>query len=118
MMNGVILSYIRRLVKNAPEAGDLTRACARGGPQNAVQSISLFFRIPLAEIGYVRAVVEAHEGLAYVRSAAANRGEIEWLVPEAFLEDARALAAALATETGLQEIPRPADWIVDGDTAE
>jgi hypothetical protein len=82
-----------------------------------VQSISLFFRIPLAEIGYVRAVVEAHEGLAYVRSAGANRGEIEWLVPEALVEDARALAAALAIETGMQEIPRPADWLTDGHEA-
>jgi hypothetical protein len=75
-----------------------------------VRSISLFFRVPLDEIGYVRAVVEAHEGLAAVRSAGANRGEIEWLVPEPLIDDARALAAALTGETGLQEIPRPADW--------
>jgi hypothetical protein len=78
-----------------------------------MRSISLFFRVPLAEIGYVRAVVEAHDGLAYVRSAGANRGEIEWLIPEPLVEDARALAAALGVETGLQEIPRPADWIVE-----
>jgi hypothetical protein len=76
----------------------------------AVNSISLFFRVPLAEIGYVRAVVEAHEGLAYVRSAEANRGEIEWLVPEPLLDDARALAAALGQEAGLIEIERPTDW--------
>ena len=75
-----------------------------------IRSISLFFRLPLDQIGYVRAVVEAHEGLACVRSAAANRGEIEWLGPEPLVEDARALAAALAIETGLQEIPRPPDW--------
>lgn len=80
-----------------------------------MRSISLFFRVPLAEIGYVRAVVEAHEGLAYVRSAGANRGEIEWLVPEPLVDDARALAAALAEETGLQEIARPADWIDDAE---
>jgi hypothetical protein len=81
-----------------------------------MRSISLFFRLPLAEIGYVRAVVEAHDGIAYVRSAGANRGEIEWLVPGPLLEDARALAAALAVETGLQEIPRPEDWIVEPDS--
>jgi hypothetical protein len=80
-----------------------------------MRSISLFFRVPLAQIGYVRAVVEAHEGLAYVRSAGANRGEIEWLVPEPLVDDARALAAALAEETGLQEIPRPADWMDDAE---
>jgi hypothetical protein len=80
-----------------------------------MRSISLFFRVPLAEIGYVRAVVEAHDGLAYVRSAGANRGEIEWLIPEPLLEDARALAAALGAETGLQEIPRPDDWIQAGE---
>lgn len=76
----------------------------------AVGSVSLFFRIPLAEIGYVRAVVDSHEGLAVVRSAAPRRGEIEWLVPEPRLEDARELAAALALETGMVEIERPEDW--------
>jgi hypothetical protein len=73
-------------------------------------SISLFFRIPLAQIGYVRAVVEAHEGLAYVRSAEADRGEIEWLVPAPLEAEARLLATALSVETGMVEIARPASW--------
>ncbi len=75
-----------------------------------IASFSLFFRVPLDQIGYVRAIIEAHEGIATVRSAAAGRGEIEWLVPEPQLDAARALAAALAEETGMIEIPRPADW--------
>ncbi|HEY3358517.1 MAG TPA: DUF4911 domain-containing protein [Polyangia bacterium] len=75
-----------------------------------MNSVSLFFRVPLSHIGYVRAVVEAYDGLAMVRSADANRGEIEWLVPEPLVADARALAAALGVETGMTEIPRPADW--------
>ena len=121
MTNGVILSYMRGPVKNGPvgtwgpEAPSPTEKPGQKGIPARVGSISLFFRLPLSEIGYVRAVVEAHDGIAYVRSAAANRGEIEWLVPEPLLEDARALAAALATETGLQEIPRPEDWIVEAD---
>jgi len=75
-----------------------------------VGSVSLFFRIPLQEIGYVRAVLEGHEGLATVRSADPDRGEIEWLVPEPREAEARALAAALRAETGMVEIPRPGDW--------
>jgi hypothetical protein len=121
-MNGVILSHIRRCVKNAPAP----QVYARHGAATTLvlqplavddlttRSISLFFRVPLEQIGYVRAVVEAHEGLATVRSAAANRGEIEWLVPALLADDARALAAALAAEAGLVEIPRPADWLVEG----
>jgi hypothetical protein len=73
-------------------------------------AVSLFFRIPLGEIGYVRAVVEAHDGLATVCSSGADRGEIEWVVPEPRLDDARALAAALAGDTGMVEIARPSDW--------
>jgi hypothetical protein len=79
-----------------------------------IGSVSLFFRIPLDQIGYVRAIVEAHEGLAAVRSAGANRGEIEWLVPAPLEEDARALARALAGETGMVEIARPEDWPDEG----
>jgi hypothetical protein len=76
----------------------------------ALGSVSLFFRIPLREIGYVRAVIDGHEGLATVRAVDPDRGEIEWLVPEPRVAEARALAAALRGETGLCEIPRPPDW--------
>jgi len=78
-------------------------------PGQEIRSVSLFFRVPLSEIGYVRAVVEGHDGLALMRSLAANSSEIEWLVPEPLLEDALRLARALEIETGMRQIGGPTE---------
>ena len=72
---------------------------------------SRYFRVPLHEIGYVRMIVEAYDGLAFVRSLSASRGEIEWLVGEGMEEEADAVAAKLGQEVGLLPIDRPADWV-------
>jgi len=71
---------------------------------------SRFFRLPLDEIGYVRAIVDGYDGLAVVRSLDARRGEVEWLIADGREAEADALARRLAVEAGLCEIPRPADW--------
>ena len=71
---------------------------------------SRFFRVPLAEIGYVRMIVESYDGLAVVRSFGRSRGEIEWILGEGMEEEADELAARLADEVGLMAIPRPPDW--------
>jgi hypothetical protein len=71
--------------------------------------ISRFFRVPLEQIGYVRAIVEAYEGLAYLRSNDARRGEVELLIPTPGTE-VENLIERLGRETGWVEIPRPADW--------
>lgn len=71
---------------------------------------SRFFRLPLAEIGYVRMIVESYDGLAAVRSHGGDRGEVEWLLGEGMEEEADALARRLADEVGLVAIARPADW--------
>lgn len=71
---------------------------------------SRYFRVPLAEIGFVRMIVEAYDGLAAVRSLSADRGEIEWLVGEGMTAEADALAERLRTEVGLCPIERPSDW--------
>ena len=73
---------------------------------------SRFFRVPLGEIGYVRAIVEGYDGLAIVRAPDPKRGEIEWLVGDGMQAEADALIARLGRETGLIEIARPADWPV------
>ena len=72
---------------------------------------SRYFRVPLHEIGYVRMIVEAYDGLAFVRSLSAARGEIEWVVGEGMEEEAEALAVKLAKEVGLLAIERPPDWV-------
>ncbi len=77
---------------------------------SAPQGSSRFFRVPLGEIGYVRAIVEGYDGLAIVRAPDPKRGEIEWLIGAGMEEEATALIARLGREVGLIEIPRPADW--------
>ena len=71
---------------------------------------SRYFRVPLGEIAYVRAIVEGYDGLALVRAPDADRGEIEWLVGEGMEAEADALARRLADEARLIEIQRPPDW--------
>ena len=72
--------------------------------------LSRFYRVPLEEIGYVRAIVDGYDGLAVVRSFDPRRGEIEWLIAEGREEEAAALAGRLAVEARLVEIARPEDW--------
>jgi len=73
-------------------------------------STSRFFRVPLGEIGYVRAIVEGYDGLAVVRAPDAKRGEIEWLIGEGLEAEADALVKRLERDAGLVEIQRPTDW--------
>jgi hypothetical protein len=72
--------------------------------------VSRFYRVPLEEIGYVRAIVEAYDGLALVHAPDPRRGEIEWVIGEGMDDEAARLATRLADETGLMEITRPSDW--------
>jgi hypothetical protein len=71
---------------------------------------SRYYRVPVAEIAYVRAVVEGYDGVAVVRALDPNRGELEWLIGEGLEDEAQAIAERLAGEVGLLEIPQPADW--------
>jgi hypothetical protein len=71
---------------------------------------SRFFRVPLEQIAYVRAIVEGYDGLALVYAPDPRRGEIEWIVGRGLEDEADALARRLADEAGLIAIARPADW--------
>ena len=61
------------------------------------------FRIAKDQIGYVKFVVEAYEGVAQVTSRP-GRAEMEWIIPPDQLKEADELAAALKEEVGLTEI--------------
>ena len=76
--------------------------------------ISRFFRVPLGEIAFVRAIVEAEEGLAQVCAADPNRGELELAFPAERVAEVAALVARLARATGWVEVPRPDDWPANG----
>jgi hypothetical protein len=63
------------------------------------------FRVPLAEIGYIRMIVEAYDGLAVVVTpGGANHEVIEWWIAPGREAEADTLARALAGETRLQEL--------------
>jgi hypothetical protein len=68
--------------------------------------IQRFVRLPVEQIAYVRAIVEAHEGLALVRSAEADSGELELAAPAGLVDELDELIAAL----GLRPIAPPPDW--------
>jgi len=68
-----------------------------------------YFRLPKAQITYVKFVVEAYGGLAQVFSVR-GRGEMEWIIPREMEDQAQSLASALAEEIGMVVIPRPEDW--------
>ena len=61
----------------------------------------LRFRVPLAEIGYVRMIVEAYDGLAVMVSPGRGRSLVEWWVAPGREAEAETLAQALAAETGM-----------------
>jgi hypothetical protein len=69
-----------------------------------------WFRVPLGEIAYVRAIVEGYDGVATVSAPDGNRGEIEWLIAPGREDEAAEIARRLAGEAGLVEIPCPPDW--------
>lgn len=73
-------------------------------------STSRFFRVSLPQIGYVRAIVEAYDGVAIVRAPDPKRGEIEWIIGEGLEGEADELVTRLVREAGLIEIARPDDW--------
>jgi hypothetical protein len=69
-----------------------------------------FFRLPVQEIGYVRAIIEGYDGLAYIWAPDPNRGEIEWILGEGRDAEVDDLVARLGREVGLTEIDRPLNW--------
>jgi hypothetical protein len=71
---------------------------------------SRFFRVPLDQIAYVRAVVEGYDGLCILHAPDARRGEIEWIIGEGREDEAADVALRLAEEAGLCEIAQPLGW--------
>jgi Domain of unknown function (DUF4911) len=71
---------------------------------------SRFYRVPLEQIAYVRAVVEGYDGVAVLHAPDPRRGEVELIIGEGLDDEARAIAARLTREAGWVEIERPRDW--------
>jgi hypothetical protein len=71
---------------------------------------SRFFRVPVEEIGYLRAIVDGYDGVAAIVAPDPRRGEVEWLVGEGMEVEADEIALRLRGEIDLQPIARPVDW--------
>jgi hypothetical protein len=69
-----------------------------------------WFRVPLEQIAYVRAVLEGYDGVALLTAPDPRRGEIELTVGEGLDSEVDAIVARLVREAGLIEIPKPSDW--------
>ena len=70
------------------------------GPEGETRWI----RVPVSEIGFVRAIYEAYDGLCTLSAPAADRGELAlWIAPgnEALADD---IERRLARTAGLQRI--------------
>lgn len=71
---------------------------------------SRFYRVPLSEITYLRAILEGYDGIALVRARDRYRGEVECDIGQGLDEEARAILVRLGREAGMVEIARPEDW--------
>ena len=70
---------------------------------------SRFFRVPLEEIAYVRAIFEGYDSMAQLTARDPNHGEIELVIDDGMEDEAEAITRRLRDESGLVEIARPAD---------
>jgi hypothetical protein len=69
-----------------------------------------FYRVPLEQIGYVRAILEGYDGLAILSTPDPKRGEVELVIGEGLEEEAQSVLIRLEREARMIEIPRPQDW--------
>jgi len=86
----------------------VVHAARKKGYKNGVQR--RWFRVPLEQIGYVRAIFEGYDGVAVISTPDPRRGEIEIAVGEGLEAEADQIVTRLIGEAGLIEIPEPADW--------
>ena len=71
---------------------------------------SRFFRVPVEQIGYVRAILEGYDGVAQLVAPDPRRGEIEWRIADGQEAEADRVFQRLRREVDLQPIDPPGDW--------
>jgi hypothetical protein len=62
------------------------------------------FRVSREQVGYVRMIVEAYDGLAVVVTPDPTLGIIEWWIAPGREDEARTLADALERRIGLTDV--------------
>ena len=66
-----------------------------------------YFRLPRAEICYLRFILESYDGLAFARTLDSRLSLVEIACSASCLEDLDGLLKALDAEIGLSEVPAP-----------
>lgn len=86
-------------------------------PPPATEVVPILLRLPRAEIAYVKFVFESYEGIAICRTLDRHEARIVVLAVPDFLDDVRAVVAAMIVEAGCEEIAfTPTggeDWLQD-----
>lgn len=65
------------------------------------------FRLPARETAHLRFLIEGYDGLLFLRSLDGRAALVEISYPPSCLDDAEGVIAALAAETGLEEVVPP-----------
>ena len=68
-----------------------------------------YFRLPRAEIGHLRFILESYDGLAFARTLDSSIGLVEIACSPSRMEDVDGLLKALAEEVGLRQVTAPAE---------
>jgi hypothetical protein len=91
------------IAKNGPDRGlgRYISGCMSAHAEHVIRR----FRLPRAQVGYVRMIVEAYDGLAVMVTPDAGDELIEWWIPASRLGEADALARALGVECGMMPAP-------------
>ena len=66
-----------------------------------------YFRLPRAEIGHLRFILESYDGLAFARTLDSGSGLVEIACSPSRIKDVDGLLNALAEEVGLMEVQVP-----------
>ena len=66
-----------------------------------------YFRLPRAEIGHLRFILESYDGLAFARTLDSGSGLVEIACSPSRSKDVDGLLKALAEEVGLIEVQVP-----------
>lgn len=69
-----------------------------------VDFIQRVFRMPPAEIGYLRFLLESYDGLGFVRTLDGRQALVEIAFSPSRRQDAEALLSALAAECAMAEV--------------